>query len=58
LFELISITMSGLEPSEEHAVESMLDQGMPWRKIMYWVGKDRGYDPTLTRALIEQAIAA
>jgi helix-turn-helix protein len=58
LFELISITMSGLEPSEEHAVESMLDQGMPWRKIMYWVGKDRGYDPTLTRSLIDQAIAA
>lgn len=56
LFDFLHAAVpGGLEPSELHAVESMLEREYHWRKIMGWVGKDRGYDREYTQALIDRA---
>jgi hypothetical protein len=56
LFDFIHAAVpGGLEASELHAVESMLERGYHWRKIMGWIGKERGYDRQYTQALIDRA---
>jgi hypothetical protein len=56
LLDFINLAVPGaLEPNEMHAVESMLERNTHWRKIMWWLGKERGYDWQYTQALIDRA---